>query len=203
MAAANPDPIVVVNLSSFRCDAFLIESNRVRVIELPGLKLKDVQDRTRDLPSYRLAPSSQTTSDLEWLWDAVCRPCLEALGFNSPVSDNNWPRIWWVLTGLLNQLPIHAAGRHRPGSADTVIDRVMSSYASSVKALVYGRRNPVHQPGNDQREDAVLVAMPETPGMPANGSLPFAAVEVAMLNGLCSSLRLKPNEPLPRRDDVL
>ena len=100
-------------------------------------------------------PLLRQRHDLEWLWDAVCRPCLEALGFNSPVSDNNWPRIWWVLTGLLNQLLIQqrqaAIGS---GSADTVIDRVMSSYASSVKALVYGRRNPVHQPGNDQREDA-------------------------------------------------
>ncbi|XTI84522.1 hypothetical protein V2W45_1368629 [Cenococcum geophilum] len=203
MAAANPNPIVVVNPSSFRCDAFLIESNRVRAMELPGLTLKEVRERARDLRSYRLAPSFQTTSTLEWLWDTICRPCLEELGFNSPVSDKNWPRIWWVPTGLLNQLPIHAAGRHTPGSVETVIDRVMSSYASSVKALVYGRRNPVRQPGAGQSEDAVLIAMPETPGMPANGILPFAANEVEMLNGLCPSLHLKPNKPLPRRDDVL
>jgi tetratricopeptide (TPR) repeat protein len=203
MAAANPDPIVVVNLSSFRCDAFLIDSHSVRVMELPSLKLKDVQERARDLESYRLAPSFQRTSNLEWMWDTICRPCLEELGYNRPVSDKNWPRIWWIPTGLLSQLPIHAAGRHTPGSTETVIDRVMSSYASSVKALVYGRRNPVHQPSGDQSEDVVLIAMPETPGMLANGILPFAADEVDMLNRLCSSLHLKPNRPRPRRDDVL
>jgi tetratricopeptide (TPR) repeat protein len=203
IATANPDPIVVVNLSSFRCDAFLIDSHGVRVMELPNLKLKDVQERVRNLESYRLAASFQMKSNLEWLWDTICRPCLEELGFHRPVSDKNWPRIWWIPTGLLNQLPIHAAGRHTPGSTDTVIDRVMSSYASSVKALVYGRRNPVHQPGDNQSEDVVLIAMPETPGMLANGILPFATDEVEMLNGLCSSLHLKSNRPQPRRDDVL
>lgn len=43
MAAADPDPMIIINLSPFRCDAFLIERDRIRVLELPALKLKDVQ----------------------------------------------------------------------------------------------------------------------------------------------------------------
>src|SRR5699024_2157591 len=82
---------------------------------------------------------------LEWLWDVVARPVLDALGFDGPIVDGNWPRVWWVPTGVLSQLPLHAAGYHTRGGHETVIDRVMSSYASSVKALVHGRRYEVQR----------------------------------------------------------
>jgi hypothetical protein len=42
MAAADPDPIIVVNLSSYRCDTFLIQRARIRVLELPTLTLQEV-----------------------------------------------------------------------------------------------------------------------------------------------------------------
>jgi hypothetical protein len=47
MAAADPDPIIVVNVSSFRCDAFLIEHNRIRALELPGLTIEKLQNKPR------------------------------------------------------------------------------------------------------------------------------------------------------------
>jgi hypothetical protein len=34
----------------------------------------------------------------------------EAIGFSNPAWDNKWPWVWWILTGLLSQLPLHAAG---------------------------------------------------------------------------------------------
>ncbi|RYP54761.1 hypothetical protein DL769_010292 [Monosporascus sp. CRB-8-3] len=200
MAAADPNPIIVVNLSSYRCDAFLIRRDRIKVLELPGLTLEEVQERARNLQLSRLIiPSSL----LEWLWDVVARPSLDALGFRDTISDDNWPRIWWVPTGLLSQLPLHAAGRHAPGSAETVLDRVMSSYASSVKALIYGCRLHIHKPASPPSNHALLVAMHETKGLSANGILPFAAAEVEMLNNFCPELQLKPITPIPRKDDVL
>jgi hypothetical protein len=42
MAAVNPDPIIVVNLSSYRCDAFLIERAQITLLELPNLKIEEV-----------------------------------------------------------------------------------------------------------------------------------------------------------------
>ena len=47
MAAADPDPIVVINVSLYRCDAFLIEHNRIRVLELSDLKEEEVEERAR------------------------------------------------------------------------------------------------------------------------------------------------------------
>lgn len=43
MAAVDPDPIIVVNLSCYRCDAFLIKRDGITALELPVLTLEEVQ----------------------------------------------------------------------------------------------------------------------------------------------------------------
>jgi hypothetical protein len=198
MAAADRGPIVIVNISFHRCDAFLIERHQIRVLELPNLSLKKVEEEAQYLES-----GSITSSVLKWLWDVAACPILEALGFQQTPSDDNWPHVWWIPTGVLSHLPLHAAGRHAKGSTETVLDRVMSSYSSSVKALIYGRRHSVRNPAGPASEHALLVAMRETPGLPGNAVLPFATDEVAMLSDLCPSLQLKPVEPPRRKEDVL
>nr|WP_257003705.1 CHAT domain-containing protein [Streptomyces sp. SA15] len=52
------------------------------------------------------------------------------------------PRLWWSPTGPLTLLPLHMAGRH-DGSRDNVLDRVVSSYATTVKALRHARSRPI------------------------------------------------------------
>ncbi|KAL8295079.1 hypothetical protein RB600_000852 [Gaeumannomyces tritici] len=204
MATANPDPIIVVNLSWYRCDAFLVERDRIRVLELPGLTMEEVQKRAQDLRFSRATGSFHMAALLEWLWDTAARPCLDALGFKDPVSsDDNWLRVWWIPTGLLSQLPLHAAGRHVRGSTETVLDRVMSSYAPSVKALIHGHRRLVRKSAEPTSDHALLVAMRETPSLSVNSILPFAANEVEMLKNLCPSLQLRPVIPMLRKDDVL
>ncbi|RYP01436.1 hypothetical protein DL764_006206 [Monosporascus ibericus] len=93
MAAANPDPIIVVNLSSYRCDAFLVERDRIRVLELPSLTLKDVQEWAGNLREPRRAASFDITPLLRWLWDVAARPSLDSLGFREPASDDNYPHV--------------------------------------------------------------------------------------------------------------
>jgi hypothetical protein len=93
MAAANPDPLIVVNLTSYRCDAFLIECNQTKVLELPSLTLERVQKRAKELRSSHLLDTFYGTSLLEWLWDVAARPVLDSLGFQEPISDANWPRV--------------------------------------------------------------------------------------------------------------
>jgi hypothetical protein len=105
---------------------------------------------------------------LEWLWDTVAEPVLGALGHHSSRSpDEEWPRIWWVTGGLLSSLPIHAAGYHADQAGNscrrTVIDRIVSSYTPSIRALRYARErgNPAAPAGR-----SLIVAMPTTPGVP-------------------------------------
>jgi len=205
MAAADPDPIVVINLSPYRCDAFLVERIRITVLELPGVSMQTAQKQVQDLQSSRATGSFHITPLLEWLWEAVARPSLDALDFKGPVSDDddNWPRVWWIPTGLLSPLPLHAAGQYTQRSTETVLDRVMSSYAPSVKALIHGRRHRLRKSAGPSLDYALLVAMHETPGLSANKILPFAAKEVNMLKGLCPSLKLQPVTPMLRKSDVL
>ncbi|PHH58885.1 hypothetical protein CDD81_4182 [Ophiocordyceps australis] len=204
MAAANPNPIVVVNGSQFRYDAFLIKHDEIKVLPLPDLNKKELEERILQLRSCRLSSSSDMASVLEWLWNAAAGPILDALGFKDAISDEeNWPRMWWIPTGLLSQLPFHAAGFHVKGSGETVLDRVMSSYAISVKALIRGRRLHSQASTGPLSNHALLVAMGETPNLGVNAVLPFAVEEAEVVRSLCPSLDLQPIIPACHKDQVL
>lgn len=202
-AAADLGPIVVVNMSSYRCDAFLIQRDSSEVLKLPALTQDMIHKWAEDLQSSRLKTSVHMWTMLERLWEVLGRPVLDTLGLCIPISNDEWPRVWWIPTGLLSQLPLHAAGRHTQGSTETVLDRVMSSYALSIKSLIHGRRQAPYSPSRPPSHRALLVAVSETPDLAGNRSLPFAKDEVEMLNDLCPSLQLKPIKLKPRREDVL
>lgn len=202
-AAANSGPIIVVSLSSIRCDAIIIEHDQIRLLRLPGLNFGEVQTRIQNLRSSRRKGSTDLIPLLEWLWVVVCLPCLDALGFQTPVSNHKWPHVWWVPTGLLSQLPLHAAGRYTQNSGETVMDRVISSYASSIKAMIYERRRCITESSQRLSGDAVLVGMHKTPGLSSNSILPCAVEEVETLEKLCPSLHLRPVKPTLRKTDVL
>ncbi|KAI0384134.1 CHAT domain-containing protein [Hypomontagnella monticulosa] len=196
MAAADRGPIIVINSNlEYRSDAFLVTSDRIEVIELPHFTLECMEDELR---------GDKYTDTLEWLWHAVCRPCLDALGFKEPVVDDNWPHVWWVLTGFLSWCPLHAAGIYSNASRDTVMDRVISSYASSIRALLHSRQLHPRSNGEEPEPDsALLVAMRDTPGSPAPASLPYANQEVNMMSELCPSLQLNAVTPHRTKDDIL
>jgi hypothetical protein len=196
MAAADQGTIITINVSSYRCDAFLIERKRITVLPLPDLKAEELKEKAQQL-------SAGSTRTLEWLWNVAAGPILDALGHQCPPSHLSPPRVWWIPTGTLSHFPIHAAGYHTKGSTKTVLDRVMSSYGSSIKALVYGRRHSVRRATESASEHALLVAMQETPCLQRGSALPFATREVEMLADLCPSLELKAVRPLQRREEVL
>jgi hypothetical protein len=123
---------------------------------------------------------------LEWLWDVVAGPVLDALGFANSTSDDLLPHVRWIPTGALSRFPLHAAGYHEDGSFKTVLDRVMSSYSSSVKTILNTHPAPV-TPSTSAH--ALLVAVDNVPG---NTSLPFAGDEVDIVRGLCETMELKP-----------
>lgn len=192
IAAAN-GPIVVINVSYYRCDALIIENSGFRSLELPRLTYRDILDSTVEILA--------TPQILEWLWETVAQPVRDTLGFTQTPSDDCWPRIWWIPTNGLNIFPLHAAGRHANGSAETVLDRVMSSYSSSIKAIIYGRRQRHSTEGIPSAPArALLVAMEHAPG---SSMLPFAAGEVEMLHKLCRSMALESIEPGRRKQDVM
>ncbi|KAG2413389.1 hypothetical protein HFD88_002578 [Aspergillus terreus] len=202
--AARKGPIVLVNVSDYRCDAILIEQHRIRSLPLPTLHNVDVKKRAQsgDLASL---------DTLGWLWTTIAHPILHALGLSQPPSANDdWPHIWWIPTGFLTKFALHAAGRYKHVSGgsgtggvvtsyESVLDRAMSSYSSSVKAIIHGRRRAAATspsttltPGGattTPQKQALLVAIEHTLGA---SPLPFAAEEIRTLHPLCASMGLTP-----------
>lgn len=172
-------PIVVFNISLLRSDALLLTPSGVRWIPLPDCAEKAVKQRAE---SFRRALSVVADGDesmrrrsearavlgevLEWLWDAAAGPVLDALGFHgAPRPGEVWPRVWWVTGGLLGSLPLHAAGYHAAAAAGrgdrTVLDRVVSSYTPTVRALRQARRSLSAPPGQGK---SLVAAVSVTPG---------------------------------------
>ncbi|KAF2626795.1 hypothetical protein BU25DRAFT_411322 [Macroventuria anomochaeta] len=194
LSAAENGPVVVINVSGFRCDAFLIRLHDVQALPLPDLTEQELRAKARGF--------LKTHETLAWLWDAVASPVLSALGFTAPPTGDDWPHVWWILTAALSKFPLHAAGRHFVGSTETVIDRVMSSYSPSLKAFIHSRQSSAPSKLSIAPGQALLVAMPDAPSLPMLG---HANEEVMVLQALLESgpLALKTIQPGRSKQDVV
>ncbi|GLZ29828.1 hypothetical protein Lesp02_20180 [Lentzea sp. NBRC 105346] len=135
-------PVVYLNVSRYRSDAVIIENRRVRTVELPGVSPESVATQVRRL-THEVDPDKQRQLHevLAWIRNTLTDPVLDTL---------NPERVWWVPTGPLALLPIHAAA----------LDRVVSSYTPTVRALV-DARNRKH---NGKPKSPLVVAVGNAPG---------------------------------------
>ncbi|AKN74070.1 hypothetical protein QR97_33990 [Streptomyces sp. PBH53] len=185
LRSALPGPVVLVNVSALRCDALIVTRDAVRAVPLPGLTADDAHARVDQFltvlgeadravgaagRAVRLLRERTLRDILEWLWEAVTAPVLEALRLTSPVApDGPWPRLWWCPTGPLTLLPLHAAGRpadpgaDRPGPGDSVLDRVISSYTPTLRSLAQA---PARAHSARGGTGLLAVAVAEAPGLP-------------------------------------
>lgn len=164
------------------------------------------------------ADSGVVHSILAWLWDTVAGPVLEALGHTSgpeqPELAESWPRVWWCPIGPLAYLPFHAAGHHvadhhavavgaagpgvsgargGPGAPRTVLDRVVSSYTTTIRSLTSGSAKPAPpcSPG------PLIVTIPDAP---STEPLPGATAEAALIKALIPAAHVLPH---PTRETLL
>ncbi|RSO09115.1 hypothetical protein DMH26_01925 [Streptomyces sp. WAC 05379] len=184
LPAAEKGPVVVVNVSRWRCDAIIVQREGVSSLALERLTLEETVERanryllllqqeeaassahsdasataarepgrasTRDqLRAAEAVYAAQSDVDemlsemQEWLWEVVADPVLTALHLTATPSGptSTWPRIWWCPTGPLTLLPLHSAGYHSEPATQhrrTVLDRVVSSYTPTLRALLQAR----------------------------------------------------------------
>lgn len=195
LAEAEHGPVVVFNISTYRSDALLLTRDGITHQELPELTPDDL---ARAVTGFQRALDTATSGadkvrrrkaqavmvrTLQWLWDVATDPVLKALGYHGqPPAEAHWPRVWWVPGGLLGILPLHAAGYHTDPADDphrrTVMDRVVSSYTPTVRALHYARQRTSPQ---DPPKQGLVVAMPTTPGLPGHGQLNHVRAEAEVL----------------------
>jgi tetratricopeptide (TPR) repeat protein len=175
-AHADGGPIVSFTVSTHQSAALILTTEGVSVVPLPGLTytalwhhieaFREALNSTHGSPAVRLAANQALLATLAWLWDEAAEPVLDHLGhWRTAVNGQAWPRVWWATGGLLGLLPLHAAGHHEdpPGpQRRTVMDRVVSSYTPTVRALGHARR-----PRPERTAAAsLIVAMPTTPDLP-------------------------------------
>ncbi len=173
-----------MNISPWRCDALIVTQDGVQAIRLPGLTSEEVTRRTAaflralqgDAPADPELPFTEALkararslaerdevlqSTTEWLWDVIADPVLTALGA-SQVSPPGPPmRLWWCPTGLLTLLPLHGAGYHQARDGRTVLDRAVSSYTPTLRALGEARKPRPVAPSDAGR--LLFVGVPEAP----------------------------------------
>ncbi|KAK6721024.1 hypothetical protein SNK05_004116 [Fusarium graminearum] len=190
--AAKYGPVVVINISDGRCDAIIINKDQMRCLALRNI--------TNDLHQFARKGDFGSSKILEWMWDNITKPILDALGYSQPPGEGAWPHVWWIPTDLLTLFPLHAVWYHRRESFETVIDRVVSSYASSIRAIIRGRQNEISiRSTGTSLPRAMLVGMQYTPEC---GPLHFANKEIEIVQDLYKSLGLETVRPSPRKEDV-
>uniref|UniRef100_UPI0032EBDB13 CHAT domain-containing tetratricopeptide repeat protein n=1 Tax=Streptomyces sp. HSW2009 TaxID=3142890 RepID=UPI0032EBDB13 len=195
LTEAEQGPVVVFNISRYRSDALLLTQDGITHLECPQLtgealieQVNTFQQALHTVTSgesreQRRQAQDALTGVLQWLWDTAAGPVLDTLGYQrQPFDEADWQRVWWAPGGLLGLLPLHAAGYHTdPADAPdrrTVLDRVISSYTPTVRALRHTRQ---HTPVPDAPAQGLIVAMPTTPGLPGHGRLRHVGAEAKLL----------------------
>lgn len=181
--AATGGAIALVNVGTLGGDAVVLTSDSTVRVRLPNLVDADVDAQANALAGVEIytegsvqkaiatTPKGATHELLAWLWETITEPVLTALGHNAPPEAwQPMPRIWWVGTGKVSLLPLHAAGLPDGPSA---LDRVLSSYAPTIRALTIARQR--RSPGT---RTGLTVTMRHTDGLP---DLPATALETTHL----------------------
>lgn len=157
--------VVIVNISD-RSDALILNNGGITAVSLPGASWQDVRWNTESLlqatdarfPMDVMERRSRVSDVMSWLWYHVTGPVLDALGHDGRHGSGGFPRIWWVPTGPMSLLPLHAAGIPDGPSA---LDRVVSSYAPTIRGLLRSRTRAA---AGERRQ--LTVAVPRASGYP-------------------------------------
>lgn len=190
-------PIAMINIDPLRCDALVATQQGVRHVPLDVTegRLADTAQEflaavgmDRDSPHEQEQAREVIFSTLEWLWDTVAEPVLDAAGLTAPLPHDTprqaIPRLWWSASGPLAHLPLHAAGYQRKShlaKRRSVLDRVASSYTPSVRALRHARQAAAHGTAGGSY---LAVAQPTGGGSAAGASAREVASVAQVLTGL-------------------
>ncbi len=158
-AAAGDGTVVALNVTGFGCDALILTRDGVDTLPLPALTEAALTEQANRFLAAAYTAEGGIDEVLAWLWDAVAEPVLNHLGHTrTPAAGEPWPRIWWIPTGALTVLPVHAAGDH----TRAVLDRVVSSYTPTAATLQRSRQQQRSATG----DRPLIVGINDVPHLP-------------------------------------
>ena len=204
---ASQGPLVFINVSEFGSDAFIITCDEVIHLSLTELHFEDVESKSKafvekleDLTIPARSLNSWMKRMLEWLWDVAIEHILRRLGFNEmPENEELWPHVWWIPVGRLNIFPIHAAGYHSI-PAQNVIDRVISSYTSTARALQQARNRAEKGLSPKERQTVLFAGMVSTS---KRCDLPDSEHEIMGINNILPSSIVREILLSPTKQDIV
>ncbi|KAI5807320.1 CHAT domain-containing protein [Peziza echinospora] len=160
-------------------EVLLAENNRSMLRNIAALDLEDAEGKIED---YNL----KMRGLYGWLWDKVVQPILGELGYltSTPPSVGTLPHVWWIGVGALAGAPFHAAGYYPrlERNAKYAAKYCISSYTSTIKALLYSREKAARAPSAHSIGGALrmmVVSMPTTPGHSDLGGVTAELNEIA------------------------
>lgn len=218
---AEPGFVIMLAVGRHRADALVLTSDPhspVTVVGLPGVTENRVIDWAERLLAGRVPGSAPVTDYqqarrrmqdlvelLEWQWDHVAEPVLERIGLTRSLRPDDdpgeWPRIWWCPAGVTAFLPWHASGHHHEGGGEgttgrTVMDRAVSSWTPTVRALGHARR-PRPAAVSRNGDGALLVEMARPGG--TSRALRFVETETEHIAALLpGATRVGPPDNTPQ-----
>ena len=156
-------PIVAFSVSEIRSDAILVTQTGIKVLHLPRLDYCTLQEKSSLLSNGVMKGPKRTMPDrlnvlkgvLLWLWKTAVEPVLQELNLIQDACKRHpepLPRIWWISSGQMGMMPIHAAGDYASDPKIITSNYVISSYTPTIKSLAYARRKTTEvreRPGNN------------------------------------------------------
>ncbi len=144
----------------------MVSTNGFRAIPLPGLdSARAKRWIDQDLTIKDGKNNKRYLQFLSWLWRECVRLVLDELQYHSEHDADCLPRVRWVGAGLASSFPFHAAIDSSAGLTESAYYRVLSSYAPSIRALMYSRgRISTNPMPSTKPQKLLVVAMASTPG---------------------------------------
>ncbi|PPR06929.1 hypothetical protein CVT26_004117 [Gymnopilus dilepis] len=213
MKQAAAGPIVVATTSAMVDTGMAIIITSSRIYSLPLINLthaettKQLREMSEEVTSgeFETYPSrnKKMLGLLGWLWDVIAKPVIENLRLSKQLDAEKLPHIHWIGIGLLATAPLHVAGEYGvTGASESTMDYAVSSYAPSLRALLYAAERSPREYLNKRKDTRVLIVkMSET-----DGASPLQNVEeeAATLKGLAQSVSMQTTElNAPTTSDVL
>jgi hypothetical protein len=118
-SAAADGPVIIINMSKYRCDAVIIRSHADELIHMPlSTKMTDINLLAENLSKAVMTFERGETlyvdpvvlkDALNKIWSLLGRPIIDKLEALRELKPDSLSRVWWCVTGMLTFFPIHAA----------------------------------------------------------------------------------------------
>ncbi|KAE8168526.1 CHAT domain-containing protein [Aspergillus tamarii] len=169
MSLAKLGPIIAFNVTELRSDAIIVTENDIYTMHLERLRFQDLKANVSKViganqlskgpPSGRPQRNEELQRILNWLWETAVQPVLTKLGLYSNSPPGPLSRVWWVASGYMGLLPLHAAG----DGITSTMDYVISSYTPTLQVLKFSRERDSLLNYNSELR-MLLITAPDKPG---------------------------------------